>query len=60
MNNDRAAARKTNREQVALQRERARVGMARGEEKFLPVRDRGPQKKFVRDYVDARFGIGEL
>ena len=42
------------------QRERARVGMANGEEKFLPIRDRGPQKKFVRDYVDARFSVGEL
>ena len=60
VNNDRTAARKANREQMALQRERARIGMERGEEKFLPVRDRGPQKKFVRDYVDARFGIGEL
>jgi hypothetical protein len=34
--------------------------MAQGVEKYLPIRDRGPQKKFVRDYVDARFSIGEL
>lgn len=60
VSNDRAAARKANREALAAQRERARVGMERGEEKFLPVRDRGPQKKFVRDWVDARFSVGEL
>jgi len=40
-------------------RERARVGMANGEEKYLPMRDRGPQKRFVRDYMDARFSAGE-
>jgi hypothetical protein len=34
--------------------------MANGEERFLPVRDRGPQKRFVRDYVDARFSVGEM
>jgi hypothetical protein len=60
VSSDRAAARRTSRTQVQAQRERARIGMAAGEEKFLPVRDRGPQKRYVRDYVDARFSIGEL
>jgi hypothetical protein len=57
---DRAAARKKAREQAQIQREKARVGMAAGDEKYLPMRDRGPQKRYVRDYVDARFSIGEL
>ena len=60
VSSDRSAARKASREQMAEARERARIGMARGEEKYLPIRDRGPQKKFVRDYVDARWSIGEL
>ena len=60
VSSDRAAARRNDRVQMQLQRERARVGMANGEEKFLPVRDRGPQKRYVRDYVDARFSVGEL
>jgi len=60
VSNDRAAARKADRAATQAQRDRARVGMANGEEKYLPVRDRGPQKRFVRDYVDARFSIGEL
>ena len=59
VSSDRAEARKIARAQVQAQRERARIGMANGEERFLPMRDRGPQKKFVRDYVDARFSVGE-
>ena len=40
-------------------RNRARVGMAAGEEKYLMPRDRGPQKKAARDMVDSRFTVGE-
>lgn len=53
-------ARALSKDQQRTQRERARVGMANGEEKYLPVRDRGPQKRFIRDYVDGRWSIGEL
>jgi hypothetical protein len=53
-------ARRASRAASQTQRERARVGMANGEEKYLPIRDRGPQKRYVRDYVDARFSFGEL
>jgi hypothetical protein len=52
--------RKLSREQVAAERKAAREGMLRGEEKYLPIRDRGPQKKMVRDIVDARFSLGEM
>jgi hypothetical protein len=58
--NDRAERRRRERESANVERERARVGMANGEQKYLPVRDRGPQRKFVRDYVDARWSFGEL
>jgi len=34
--------------------------MERGEERYLPARDKGPQKRFVRDYVDARWNVGEV
>jgi len=34
--------------------------MANGEERYLPTRDRGPQRKFIRDHVDARWSIGEF
>ena len=60
VSSDRTAARRVARTQMQAERERARIGMAAGEEKYLPVRDRGPQKRYVRDYVDARFSVGEL
>lgn len=34
--------------------------MANGEERYLPLRDKGPQKRFVRDWVDARWNVGEV
>lgn len=57
---DRGMARKESRKKLQEARERARVGMANGEERYLPTRDKGPQKRFVRDYVDARFSVGEM
>ena len=39
---DTKEARARAKAELASQRERARIGMANGEEKYLPVRDRGP------------------
>ena len=44
---------------VATQREKARLGMANGDPRYLPARDQGPQRKFVRDWVDAGWHLGE-
>ena len=41
-------------------REKARQGMAAGEEKYLPQRDKGPQRRFVRDFVDAGWHLAEF
>ena len=49
---DKAAARK--------RREEARMGQLRGEARYLPARDRGPVRAFIRDWVDARFSVGEI
>ncbi|MFT2816402.1 DUF3043 domain-containing protein [Leifsonia sp. A12D58] len=57
---DRKLAAKQARAKSADSRERARIGMAAGDDKYLPLRERGPQKRFVRDYVDARFNVGEF
>ncbi len=57
---DRKEAARTARQKQAEAREKARVGMAAGDERYLTARDRGPQRRFVRDYVDARFSIGEF
>ena len=36
-----------------------RTAFLRGDESALPLRDKGPVKKFIRNYVDARRSIGE-
>lgn len=57
---DRKVANKAARAKMSEVREKARIGMANGEEKFLPSRDKGPQRRFIRDYVDARYSVGEV
>jgi hypothetical protein len=37
-----------------------RAAYMRGDENALPLRDKGPVKKFVRNYVDARRSVGEF
>ncbi|NUR89711.1 MAG: DUF3043 domain-containing protein [Nonomuraea sp.] len=36
------------------ERERARQGMLAGDERYFPARDKGPARKFARDWVDSR------
>ncbi|GAB3609558.1 hypothetical protein GCM10027414_16830 [Humibacter ginsengiterrae] len=57
---DRKAAAKDARSKNAEARERARLGMAAGDERYLTQRDRGPQRRYVRDYVDARYTVAEF
>ena len=54
------AERKRAKDQARAARLAQREAYLRGEESALPVRDRGPEKKFVRNYVDARRSIGEF
>jgi hypothetical protein len=42
------------RERQASERARAREGMLRGEDRYLPARDRGPARKLAREWVDSR------
>jgi hypothetical protein len=46
------------RERQADDRVKIREGMARGDDKYLQKRDKGPVRKFARDYVDARRTLG--
>ena len=34
--------------------------MRNGEEKYLLARDKGPVRRFIRDFVDSRFSFIEL
>ncbi|MCU1425853.1 MAG: hypothetical protein JWM51_2144 [Microbacteriaceae bacterium] len=60
VSNDRKEARRVSRSQLQTQRDAQRIGMANGVEKYMPARDRGVQRRFVRDYVDARTSVGEF
>ena len=51
--------RKRDRDAMKAARISARAAYMRGEEGALPLRDKGPVKRFVRDYVDSRRNIGE-
>ena len=53
------ADRSKNREALRASRAEARAAYMRGDQNALPARDRGPVKKFVRDYIDSRRSLGE-
>jgi Protein of unknown function (DUF3043) len=48
------------RAQVKAARERQRAALLTGNDAYLPARDKGPVKRFARDYVDIRRTIGEI
>jgi hypothetical protein len=52
-----AAAQRSSRNESSS---RVRQGMRDGEEKYLLPRDKGPVRRFIRDYVDSRFSFIEL
>jgi hypothetical protein len=58
--NDRKAAKESSRQAAQEERIRMRQAMDTGDERYLPLRDKGPQKRFVRDFVDARWVLGEF
>ncbi|MFJ5550194.1 DUF3043 domain-containing protein [Streptomyces sp. NPDC093225] len=53
---DAKRARERRRADMARQRE----ALANGDERYLPARDKGPVRKFVRDYVDSRYSVAEM
>jgi hypothetical protein len=56
----RKEAYKRMREQQASKRPEARAAAARGDDSYLPARDRGPVRRYVRDIVDARRNVGSF
>jgi hypothetical protein len=47
------------RAERAKARERFDLAMKTGDERYLPVRDKGPVRRWTRDYIDARRSLGE-
>jgi len=53
------ATKARDRDELKAKRLSARAAYMRGEESALPARDRGPVRRYVRNYVDSRRNIGE-
>ncbi|HEY9353218.1 MAG TPA: DUF3043 domain-containing protein, partial [Nocardioides sp.] len=49
-----------NRAQRSEQGDKMRQAMKTGDERYLPLRDKGPVKRFIRDWIDARFTFAEI
>jgi hypothetical protein len=57
---NRKEAAKRQREERRAALERQRQALAGGDERYLPARDKGPVRRFARDFVDSRFNIAEF
>ena len=57
---DRKAAKRDDQLKRREASARMRQAMVTGDEAHLPVRDKGPERRYIRDYVDARWNIGEF
>jgi len=53
-------AAKRQREERRAQMEKQRQALAGGDERYLPARDKGPVRKFARDFIDSRFNVAEF
>jgi hypothetical protein len=64
---ERAKVPRTRKDQQRQQRlartessKKVRSAMKSGDERYFLARDQGPVKRFIRDFVDSRFGIVEM
>ena len=57
---DRKAARSIDRDKRREAQLKQRAAMATGDDAHLPARDKGPVRRYIRDYVDARYNLAEF
>ncbi|MFD7534340.1 DUF3043 domain-containing protein [Streptomyces sp. NPDC059819] len=57
---DRKEAAKRQREARRVDMAKQREALANGDQRYLPARDKGPVRKFTRDFVDSRFSVAEM
>ncbi|MFD8590430.1 DUF3043 domain-containing protein [Streptomyces sp. NPDC059637] len=57
---NRKEAAKQARERRRAELTRQREALASGDERYLPVRDKGPVRRFARDFVDAKWSVAEF
>ncbi|WP_433167799.1 DUF3043 domain-containing protein [Kribbella sp. CA-247076] len=48
------------REKVRAERAKMQDAMRTGDDRYLPAADKGPVRRFARDYVDARYSVMEF
>jgi hypothetical protein len=48
------------RQRAKEQRQQQRAALDSGDERHLPPRDKGPVKRYIRNYVDSRYTIGQF
>lgn len=48
------------REKVRIERAKMQDAMKTGDDRYLPTADKGPVRRFARDYVDARWSVMEF
>ena len=57
---DRKAARNTDRDKRREAQLKQRAAMVTGDDAHLPARDKGPVRRYIRDFVDARYNLAEF
>ncbi|MEV8453369.1 DUF3043 domain-containing protein [Streptomyces sp. NPDC052095] len=57
---DRKEAMRRQREARRADLAKQREALSNGDERYLPARDKGPVRRFVRNYVDSRFFVAEF
>ncbi|MFI7067723.1 DUF3043 domain-containing protein [Kribbella sp. NPDC050124] len=48
------------REKMRTERAKMQSAMQTGDDRYLPAADKGPVRRFARDYVDARYSVMEF
>ncbi len=57
---DRKVARETDKARRREAQLKQRAAMATGDDAHLPAKDKGPVRRYIRDYIDARWNLGEF
>jgi hypothetical protein len=48
------------RDKMRTERSKVQQAMQTGDDRYLPTADKGPVRRFARDYVDARYSVMEF